>query len=89
MDTAQARDYLYNLSSLPAMKSIREHEETLEEIVCLLDDLDTFLMIMDRMPDFETEDSTDRKWIGKVKDFLDRFNAYRDKQFLENVVRNL
>jgi hypothetical protein len=89
MDVGQARDYLYSLSGLPAMKAIKEHEETLEEISCLLDDLDSFLQLMDQMPDFEPEDRTDQKWIEKVKLDLEYFNSRGDKQFLENVVKKL
>ncbi len=89
MDVGQARDYLYSLSGLPAMKAIKEHEETLEEISCLLDDMDTFLKHLDRMPDFEMEDRSDREWIEKTKQYLDTLKSYGDSQFLENVARNL
>lgn len=89
MNAAQARDFLYNLSAQPAMKKLREHEETLEEIVCLLDDIDTFLKHLDRMPDIELEDSYDQKWIEKTRQMLAHLKSYGDTQFLENVAKGL
>jgi Mor family transcriptional regulator len=89
MDVGQARDYLFNLSGLPAMKGIKEHEETLEEISCLLDDVDSFLKLIDQMPDFEPEDREDRKWIEKTKQTLEVLKSYGDKQFLENIAKRL
>ena len=90
MDVGQARDYLYNLSGQPAMQKFREHEETLEEIVCLLDDVENLLKHLDRMPEYiELEDSYDRSWIEKLKDLRDNLKSYGDSQFFENVVKRL
>lgn len=89
MDVGQARDYLARLTDMPAMKAIKEHEETLEEIVCLLDDVDTFLKHMDRMPDFEIDDRTDREWLAKTQQWLDTLRSYSDTHFLQNVTRGL
>jgi hypothetical protein len=89
MDVGQARDYLFRLADLPALKGIREHTETLEEISCLLDDVESLLKHLDNMPEFEPEDSFDRNWIERTRQLLDNLKSYGDKQFLENIVKNL
>jgi hypothetical protein len=89
MDVGQARDYLSNLSDQPAMKAIREHEETLEEISELLDEADSLMKHLDLMPDFETEDPYDRKWLEKLQRIISNLKSYGDAQFLQNVVKIL
>lgn len=89
MDVGQARDYLYNLSGQPAMQKFREHEETLEEIVCLLDDVENLLKHLDNMPDFEPEDREDREWVEKTRQYLETLRSYGDSQFLKDVVKRL
>ncbi len=85
MDVGQARDYLFRLTGLPALAGIREHTETLEEISCLLDDVESLLKHLDNMPEFEPKDSFDRNWIERTRQLLDNLKSYGDKQFLENV----
>jgi hypothetical protein len=89
MDVAQARDYLDTLTSQPAMKVCREHGETLEEVVMLLDDVDSLMKHLDLMPDFEPEDRSDREWVERLKQLRDNLKSYGDAQFLENVLKKL
>ncbi len=90
MDVGQARDYLYNLSAQPAMKEFKDHEETLEEIVCLLDDVENLLKHLELMPEYiELEDSSDQRWIERLKDLRDNLKSYSDSQFLKDIVKRL
>ena len=90
MDVGQARDYLFALSAQPAMKALREHEETLEEVVCLLDDVESLVKHLDLMPEYiELEDSYDQRWIERLKNLRDNLKSYGDSQFLKDVVKRL
>jgi hypothetical protein len=61
MDAKQARDYIISLSDQPAMKALREHEETLEEVACLLDDVVSLQEHLENIPDFESDSSSDEE----------------------------
>ncbi len=89
MDAGQARDYLFSLSGQPAVKGFREHEETLEEIASLMDDVESLLNHLDLMPDWEPEDRSDRGWMERLKTLRDNLKSYGDKQFLENVGKRM
>ena len=89
MDVGQARDFIYSLTGLPAMKAIKEHEETLEEISYLLDEVVTLQEHLERMPDFEPEDRSDREWIERLQSLRDNLKSYGDTQFFENIMKKL
>lgn len=89
MNTGQARDFLYNLTSLPALAGLKDIQETLEEISCLLDDVVNLEKHLERMPDIELEDSYDQKWVEKLQSIRDNLRSYGDDQFLENVAKGL